>query len=195
MKTALSLLVLLVTISFAHAGGLGGPPPFTNGSPLNTGVNGSYQASVRGDNLSGLITFNYTKGVQSTTLTANRWVIFFEGQVFAGNTTVNIMDGNISGILDASTTTPVAIVNSSSSTSPAGSQSVTVTSTAPGGFFTGDLDNNSTSGYFKGNGQLSSVITTVTAIVQNGITTNSTTTEQVNAPFKVKGVRVAYPTS
>lgn len=191
MKTALALLVLVSTISFGHAGGFGGPPPFTNGSPLVSGVDGGYQASIRGENLSGLLTFTYSGGVQSAS-GSNAWVVFYQGQVFFGETAVNIMDGNISGILDTAGQTPVTFVDNFSSTVPSATSTSTVSAIAPSGYFTGDLDNNSTSGYFKGKGEFSTVLTiTNTTTTVEGGTTSSTVTEVAKVDIKIKGVRAS----
>jgi hypothetical protein len=52
MKIAASFLVFLTGIVHVYASA--GPPPFTNGSPLVSGVDGSYQATARGRNLTGV---------------------------------------------------------------------------------------------------------------------------------------------
>ncbi len=207
MKNAYSLLVLIATIGLAHAGGFGGPPPFTNGSPLVSGVNGTYQASVRGSNLSGIIRFAYLAGVQSGSFPSNRWVIFYQGEVFSGVTAAAINDGDISGVLESgflvprltnrsasnssangtsntgnsrivSTGTAAPFVTTTTSgttaaTSNSTSTGSTITSfvTAPAGFFTAKLDNNSPTGSFKGKGQLAALSQTV----NSSTTTDSST--------------------
>jgi len=193
MKSAFSLLVLIATIGLAHAGGFGGPPPFTNGSPLSTGVDGTYQASARGSNLSGVISFTYSGGVQ----TNGAWVVFYEGQVFFGPDTVAINDGSIAGVLETSFATPVGSVNSTATNNGAGisssSSTTVVFQTGVSGYFNADLDNNSPTGSFSGNGELAAVAETVkTSTTTDGgvtVTNDSTTTETIKAKFKVKGVR------
>ena len=64
MKIAASFLVLLLGVVHVHASA--GPPPFTNGSPLVSGVDGSYQATARGRNLTGVFRFTYANGVQTS---------------------------------------------------------------------------------------------------------------------------------
>jgi len=226
MKSAFSLLVLIATIGLAHAGGFGGPPPFTNGSPLTTGVAGTYQASARGSNLSGVISFTYSGGVQ----TNGSWVVFYEGQVYSGGNTVAINDGSIAGVLETATQTPVDRTFNDGSTTEytvttfSGSTTSTTnftgfegggTTTAalvnPSGYFNATLDNNSPTGSFNGKGELSTVIQiddgestfdfTVTPLPLGSITESSqtnagdTTTQTVNAPFKVKGVRATITAS
>lgn len=204
MKTAYSLLVLIATIGFAHAGGFGGPPPFTNGSPLQSGVDGTYQASVRGNNLSGVIRFAYSSGVQTTSFFSNIWVIFYEGQVFSGDTTVAINDGDISGVLETSFTTPFDRTSSTSTSDTAAGTASSSSTTVdflggPSGFFTASLDNNSPTGAFSGKGELAVVadVTTETIVTDAAGTVTNTTvnTEIIKANFKVKGVRSSLTAS
>jgi hypothetical protein len=63
MKIAASLLILIAFVAYVQASA--GPPPFTNGSPLVSGVDGSYQATARGKNLTGVFRFTYANGVQT----------------------------------------------------------------------------------------------------------------------------------
>jgi hypothetical protein len=65
MKIAAAFLVFLAAALNVHASA--GPPPFTNGSPLITGVDGSYQATARGKNLTGVFRFTYVNGSQRVT--------------------------------------------------------------------------------------------------------------------------------
>ena len=64
MKIAASFLVFLTGIVHVYASA--GPPPFTNGSPLVSGVDGSYQATARGRNLTGVFRFTYANVVQTS---------------------------------------------------------------------------------------------------------------------------------
>jgi hypothetical protein len=63
MKIATSFLVLIVAIAHSQASA---GPPFTKGSPLVSGVDGSYQATARGKNLLGVFRFTYPNGVQTS---------------------------------------------------------------------------------------------------------------------------------
>jgi hypothetical protein len=82
MKAALSLLCLIATMNFAFA--FAGPPPFTNGSPLITGTDGTYQATASGVNLTGVFSFVISGGLQTSTSSSviNSWVFFVEARSF-----------------------------------------------------------------------------------------------------------------
>ena len=69
----LCTFAILASIGATHAGSFGGPPPFTDQSPLQSGIDGSYQATARGTNLTGVIRFAYSNGVQSSQATANQY--------------------------------------------------------------------------------------------------------------------------
>jgi hypothetical protein len=116
MKTLATLsLVSIFTSSVALAGGFGGPGPFRNDSPLPTGTDGTYNASLRGSNTSGIFRFSISAGTQSADIlpvnpTAvgpaiysgrnNSWVAWYEGIVYRGLTDAAIIEGNVSGVLD-----------------------------------------------------------------------------------------------
>ena len=96
MKIPAALLILIVASEYLHASA--GPPPFTNGSPLVSGVDGSYQATARGRNLTGVFRFNYSGGRQTSnpqlptgntvasllTDPYNDYVFFVEGSCLSG---------------------------------------------------------------------------------------------------------------
>jgi len=133
MKRSIAFLLLAFAAASAQAGSFGGPPPFTNGSPLQSGVNGAYQASARGSNLSGIITFAYSGGVQTTTASQNKWVIFYQGEIFAGFTDAAINDGNISGVLETSALGPKTRTTSGNTTTSSNStDSLSIVVVAPG---------------------------------------------------------------
>ena len=74
MKAASSLLILIATIGLARAGSfqpaalaMAGPPPFTNESPLLSGMDGIYQAIASGVNLTGVFSFQIVDGIQTST--------------------------------------------------------------------------------------------------------------------------------
>lgn len=98
--------VALVSLPIqAQAGGFGGPPPFTNDSPLTTGVDGSYQASARASNLTGIIRFQYSSGNQTSTTARNRYIFFINGDTFIGPVTADISGSSLSGVLEGPNTT------------------------------------------------------------------------------------------
>jgi len=99
-KVAASLLITFIAAT-AQAGSFGGPPPFTNGSPLPSGVDGSYQAALKGKNLNGIVRFSYSGGSQiDVTVEDNAYFIFYAGQIYQQAAQVAIMDSQISAILE-----------------------------------------------------------------------------------------------
>lgn len=193
MKTAASLFAtaLLFSILSASAGGFGGPGPFRNNSPLPTGTDGTYNASLRGANLSGVFRFTISNGSQGGDLIVppavggrvsagtytrpNTWVAFYQGNVVRGLTDAAIVENKVSGTLD-----PLLPTVSQGITTGAGQTAGA--SLLDGGFFTGSIVQNSPTGSMKGRGQFSvnnlndtiRTITTVTSLVPPlpGIPTN-----------------------
>jgi len=139
MKTVYALIFLVVSMTFAKASA--GPPPFTNGSPLVSGVDGSYQATVRGTNLSGIIRFSYLSGNQTTTTAANSYAIFVDGQAYSGDVQAAINTDNVGGVLETSTA---------------------INSNTASGVFNGSMDQDSPYATFSGNGSLTVVNGTTT---------------------------------
>lgn len=187
IKAAASLLVLFAAAT-AHAGSFGGPPPFTNGSPLPSGDDGTYQASMRGKNLSGIFEFTYSSG---STTTPNTYYVFVNGQVYSGSVQASLSTDSISGVLDTS----------SSASGVTGS-----------GYFNGSIDKNSSTAAFDGDGKFTlvdgtdssssdyEVVTTHTYTNNDGSvvdeTLTNTSTSSTSAPtfagsynFKFQGVR------
>jgi hypothetical protein len=157
MKFAAASLVLLLAALSAHAGF--GPPPFTNGSPLVSGVDGSYQATARGKNLTGVFRFTYANGSQTsnpqlptgntvpTLLTDpyNDYVFFVEGLVYRGLVQANINTSSIAGVLD----------NGSANVAVFGGEAAGLGITAfTSGFFNGCMDQNSPFACFHGTGEV-----------------------------------------
>ena len=95
MKAASSLLILIATIGLARAGSFAGAPPFTNNSPLLSGMDGIYQAVASGTNLTGVFSFQISGGVQTPTqnVTLNSWVFFVDGNVIQGSVAAAISQG------------------------------------------------------------------------------------------------------
>jgi len=149
MFPCLALIVALSTPSML-AGGFGGPGPFRNQSPLPTGIDGVYQASARGTNLTGVIGFGIANGIQSSRPNENTYTIFNNGLIIKGNTTVNINGSDVTGILDSDDLTlPIA---------DDGSVDLPVVFIIRGqraaGEFNGTINLNSPTGNFTGNGRL-----------------------------------------
>jgi len=95
----LSAFAFLAVATASHAGSFGGPPPFTDLSPLQSGIDGSYQATCRGENMLGVLRFAYENGVQSGIATANIYSFFVAGQVVTGGVTAAIDGKDIAGVL------------------------------------------------------------------------------------------------
>lgn len=186
MKTALALLALAATITFGHAGGFGGPPPFTNGSPLVTGVDGAYQASARATNITGVFRFTYSGGSQTSgTITLsngvltdpyNDYVFFVEGLVFRGLVQANINSNNLVGVLDEGG------VNAPNGIGASGGPPLGVTALMSG-WFTATIDQSSPDYFFKGKGDLQLTNTSATTIVLGPVQS-----------FRFTGIRNAQPT-
>jgi len=205
MKTALSLLVLIATVGFAHAGGFGGPPPFTNGSPLITGVDGSYQATARGTNLVGVFRFTYSGGIQTTnpslSLTSlltdpyNDYVFFVEGWTYRGLVQANIDAASIAGVLDNGAANVLnAAIN--------GSVGLGIQSFLAGNFH-GNLETNSANANFYGSGTVEVsdyeqqlVVLNPDSLTQDPITeTETIITKVFHVNFKFNGVKASLNAS
>lgn len=101
-KAAASLLITFIAAT-AQAGSFGGPPPFTNGSPLPSGTDGTYVAIARAKNVTGSFRFTIQDGAQTSSATANSWVFFVDGNVYKGSTQATISQNSVSGVLDGLT--------------------------------------------------------------------------------------------
>ncbi|MFV0415302.1 MAG: hypothetical protein ACK5NG_02930, partial [Chthoniobacterales bacterium] len=143
-----TLIVSAAAIAQSLAGGFGGPAPFQNNSPLTTGTDGTYQASMTGDNLAGVLSFAISSGSQTTTPIPNSWVTFYNGSVYRGQTAVNIQDKKITGVLDAST------LNSSSDAALTLPLMYTIPNNTATGAFSGKIDLQDPTGRFHGTGDL-----------------------------------------
>ncbi len=95
----LAALATLGTAANSQAGSFGGPGPFNNLSPLSSGIDGSYQATARGENLTGVIRFAYQNGVQSQIPSSNTYAFFVNGNVVTGNVTASITGKDLAGVL------------------------------------------------------------------------------------------------
>jgi len=150
MKKAAATLLVIFLAATAHAGSMGGPPPFTNGSPLPSGTDGTYVAIARASNLTGSFKFVIQDGAQTTSTTANSWVFFIEGNVYKGTTQAVISQSKVSGVLDGLTST----TNTSGQiTFPI----ITSSGFGANGEFNGKLDQNNSEGAISGKGSISAV--------------------------------------
>jgi hypothetical protein len=95
----LVVLLSLAATAVSHAGSFGGPGPWSDQSPLQSGIDGSYQATARGTNLTGVFRFAYENNVQSPNPAANLYSFFVDGQVVTGGVTAAINGKNLAGVL------------------------------------------------------------------------------------------------
>ena len=156
-------IALLVPVSLA---GNFGPAPFRNGSPLVSGVDGTYQATARSENVTGIFRFAYSGGSQTANTSQNSWIFFRQGQVSRGTVDAAIDGSNLSGILGEQQSQSVG-------TNQANSFPIIIVSSDAQslGTFNGKLQLKSPNGAFSGSGIFQSAAPTVT--VYNLITTNN----------------------
>ncbi|GAT33937.1 hypothetical protein TSACC_22358 [Terrimicrobium sacchariphilum] len=151
MNLRILLFSALVSVGTVKAGSFGGPPPFTNGSPLPTGTDGLYQGVATGTNLTGLFTFEISGGSQTSTTRNNTWVFFVDGNILSGGTQANISQGKVTGILDSSAQRSLT----GDGGTIQGSVAYIVPGNAATGYFKGDIDLGSPVGSFSGYGKVS----------------------------------------
>lgn len=149
MKIVRSLLVLIVTIGFAHAGGFGGPPPFTGGSPLVSGIDGTYQAVASATNLTGIFGFRIQNGVQTQASANNSWIFFVDGDIISGSVAANVSNDKVVGVLDSGLGSSLG--NTGTST---GAEIFVIPGNAAAGFYNGTINLNSPIASFSGTGSL-----------------------------------------
>ena len=109
----LAPLLVLIAVS-VHVQASAGARPFTDGSPLVSGVDGNYQATARAKNLLGVFRFTYANGAQTSnpqlptgnsvasllTDSYNDYVFFVEGVVYRGLVQANINVFRVAGVFD-----------------------------------------------------------------------------------------------
>ncbi|MEX1117704.1 MAG: hypothetical protein WEB60_02825 [Terrimicrobiaceae bacterium] len=161
MKLLVSALSLIAAVSTLQAGGFGGPPPFTNGSPLLSGVDGTYQANAHASNTTGVIRFSYSGNNQTSTLAGNSYVIFSEGLTFSGPVIANITISRITGVLNRNTAAGFS-------------------NTALTGFFNAKIDTGSSTYSFQGKGFMQTFIQDPVSLLFSNL---------FSKDLKIKGVR------
>src|SRR5262245_57401064 len=109
----LAPLLVLIAVS-VHVQASAGARPFTDGSPLVSGVDGNYQATARAKNLLGVFRFTYANGTQTSnpqlptgnsvasllTDPYNDYVFFVECVVYRGLVQANINVFRVAGVFD-----------------------------------------------------------------------------------------------
>jgi hypothetical protein len=145
-----AVLFFFISLNFADAGNMFGPGAFRNGSPLTSGNDGQYQATARATNVTGIIRFAYSGGVQTSETLENNWIFFINGQIYKGDISVAMQGTSLSGILDSGV---VPIRSSSGKTDVFPIVLVSGGSNAAGSF-QGKINLKSPSGEFSGSGSL-----------------------------------------
>jgi hypothetical protein len=144
----LPVLIILSSIT-ANAGNMFGPAPFRNGSPLPTGNDGTYQATARAENVTGIFRFAFSGGSQTANPGQNNWIFFINGQIQRGTVIANLSTSSLNGIFDSASSV------SSSTNSTISLPYITINqNNNSSGTFSGKLQQNSPNGAFNGDGFL-----------------------------------------
>jgi hypothetical protein len=201
MKAVFSLLVLVATISFARAGSFAGPPPFTNESPLLSGMDGTYQAVASGVNLTGVFSFVIKGGIQTSdqSTTINGWVFFVDGNIFQGSVVAAISQTKVAGVLNGGINA-LPFENGEPLTLPS---AFIIPGNTASGDFRGHISLHSPEGAFGGDGTLQGTPdrtdqllfinnpTTTQTITATGTTTTTTTATTQVVPIEIPGAGIA----
>lgn len=199
MNLRFLLPALLVSISGAYAGGFGGPGPFRNGSPLPSGTDGTYQATARATNMTGVMSWTISDGVQVDTSTGADWVFFVDGQVLSGSISAVISDGRVAGVMNGGFSSQVPTNEDGSVTLPL---VFIVPGNAGAGEFNGSINLDDPLAAFSGRGTISGTPARIDTIIfirdPEGVAT-PVTVEPIPIPgstlgsneFKFRGTRVA----
>lgn len=149
MKLYLLLALILLLSSFDSIAGNFGPAPFRNGSPLVSGNDGTYQATARAENVTGIFRFAYSGGSQTGNPSQNNWIFFIDGQIQKGTVQASLLDSNLNGIFDSASS-----VSSSSNATISLPYIVINQNNNSSGVFSGKLQQKSPNGAFSGQGTL-----------------------------------------
>jgi hypothetical protein len=187
MKAAFSLLVLVATINLARAGSFAGPPPFTNDSPLPSGIDGTYQAVVSGVNLTGVFSFVISDGLQTSdqSTTINSFVFFVDGTIIQGSVVAAISQSKVVGILNGGTPALGFEANTNPLTLPS-AFIIPDANNIASGEFSGSISLNSPVGAFEGDGTLQGTPERTDQV----LTLNNPTTTNVTTNFSGDGLTV-----
>lgn len=101
MKRPIALLLIAFAAATAHAGSFGGPTSLNTST--QTGAVGTYQGTVRGNSLSGIVQFSYNTDGNPSTTGLNSYVVFIDGMVFTGNVNASIQSSKIASVLENGT--------------------------------------------------------------------------------------------
>jgi len=169
-----------------------GPAAFRNGSPLVSGNDGTYQATARAQNVTGIFRFAYSGGSQTSDPAKNNWIFFINGQIQKGTVQASLSDSNLDGIFDSASS-----VSSSTNSTISLPYIVINQNNNSSGTFSGNLQENSPNGTFTGEGFLQGlpatngevfIIAEETTITGIGLATQtSTSIETRTTPFTLAG--------
>lgn len=204
----LSAFVSIVTLGVisVQAGNMFGPAPFRNGSPLVSGVDGTYQATATATNATGIFRFAYAGGSQTGNSQQNSWIFFINGQIQRGNVQAAINQSSLNGVLDSASS-----LNSISNNPTLPLFLLSGGSTASAGTFSGTINLKNPNGSFSGSGRLQpspQTENTLTVIFENdsqnlligpplpaiGVTTITNTNAAGTGPvvnFDFRGIRTS----
>ena len=205
MKAALSLLVLIATINLARASA--GPPPFTNGSPLQSGTDGTYQAVAEGVKLTGVFSFVISAGLQTSdqSATINGWVFFLDGNILQGSVVAAISENDVVGILNGvGTTATIPTDTNGTVTLPT---AIIIPGNTANGEFSGSISLNNPLAVFEGEGSLQGTperedqlvfvtdptTTTIEDTASGGTITTTTPSTNFQTVFPIKFRRPSSP--
>lgn len=150
LRSLSAALSLAISLAAAQAGGFGGPPPFRNGSPLLTGIDGRYQAVASATNVTGIISFAIQNGGQTAGTLENYWIFFVDGNTLTGTPAVNISGGKINGVLDSGISNALDGEQESEAI-------IVIPGNSASGRFNGTIDLNSPVAAFNGKGVITGV--------------------------------------
>ncbi|MEI6278742.1 MAG: hypothetical protein WCQ16_05080 [Verrucomicrobiae bacterium] len=138
MKRSIASLIAVFVVASAHAGSFGGPTSLNTSNV--TGAVGRYQATARGNSLTGIIRFSYDANGNPSATTARDYIFFIDGMIVTGSVDAAIMGSKLAGILENGTVAAVSPLL-------AGYR-------VDGGSFTAKFDTGSANYFFKGKGNL-----------------------------------------
>jgi hypothetical protein len=174
---------------------MAGPPPFTNESPLLSGMDGIYQAIATGVNLTGVFSFQIVNGIQTSTqsVTINSWVFFVDGNIFQGSVAAAINQTKVAGVLNGGINA-LPFENGEPLTLPS---AFVIPGNTASGDFRGHISLHSPEGAFGGEGTLKGTPervdqllfinnpTTIQTITATGTTTTTTTATTQVVPIRI----------
>lgn len=178
MKRLIATFLTVLAAATVHAGSFGGPTSLNTST--ETGAVGTYQGTLRGNSLSGVLRFAYNSSGNPTSITGNvttwtsnpsTYVIFIDGMVFTGVVDASIQSSKIASVLEN------GVVND-----PSGNVSpLFLYYEVPGGFWNAKINTSSANYFFKGKG----------SVAINSKETSTDPWNVSNRKFKINGQRTS----